>query len=180
MNELELAKGCIKEDNHARKQLYECYAGQLMAVCIRYTGNREAAKDVLHDGFLQIFRSIQQFDYKGEGSLRAWMTRVVVNESLNYLRRKAATERETAMDELPDMADDDAGDFGEIPRSVLMQFIKELPEGYRTVFNLYVFEEKGHKEIARLLGIAEHTSSSQFHRAKTLLIKKINDYRKKT
>lgn len=65
------------------------------------------------------------------------------------------------------------------PQSVLMQFIKELPDGYRTVFNLYVLEEKGHKEIAEMLGITEHTSSSQLYRAKTLLMKKINDYRKR-
>ena len=77
------------------------------------------------------------------------------------------------------LIDGDEDDFEQIPQSVLMQFIKELPDGYRTVFNLYVLEEKGHKEIAEMLGITEHTSSSQLYRAKTLLMKKINDYRKR-
>ena len=133
----------------------------------------------LHDGFLNIFRSFSQFTYKGEGSLKAWLTRIMVNEALGYLRKKASTNQEVIVEELPDVIDGDEDDFEQIPQSVLMQFIKELPDGYRTVFNLYVLEEKGHKEIAEMLGITEHTSSSQLYRAKTLLMKKINDYRKR-
>ncbi len=180
MTEQELVERCGRGDNHARKQLYERYAGQLMAVCTRYTGDRESAKDVLHDGFLNIFRSFDQFTYQGDGSLKAWMTRIVVNEALNYLRRKTAVSQEVLVEQIPDTADDgDEEDLQQIPTSVLMQFIRELPDGYRTVFNLYVFEDKGHKEIAQMLGISEHSSSSQYHRAKTLLRKKITDYRKK-
>ena len=179
MNETELVERCGKGDNLARKQLYERSAGQLMAVCVRYTGDREVAQDVLHDGFLNIFRSFSQFTYKGEGSLKAWLTRIMVNEALGYLRKKASTNQEVIVEELPDVIDGDEDDFEQIPQSVLMQFIKELPDGYRTVFNLYVLEEKGHKEIAEMLGITEHTSSSQLYRAKTLLMKKINDYRKR-
>ena len=107
-------------------------------------------------------------------------TRVMVNEALGYLRKKnLQIQQEVLMDDIPDTLEADDGDMNEIPRSVLMKMIAELPDGYRTVFNLYVFEEKSHKEIAALLGITEHTSSSQFYRAKTLLIKKINEYRKK-
>ena len=173
MNETELVERCGKGDNLARKQLYERYAGQLMAICVRYTGDREVAQDVLHDGFLNIFRSFSQFTYKGEGSLKAWLARIMVNEALGYLRKKASTNQEVIVEELPDVIDGDEDDFEQIPQSVLMQFIKELPDGYRTVFNLYVLEEKGHKEIAEMLGITEHTSSSQLYRAKTLLMKKI-------
>lgn len=179
MNEAELAERCGKGDNLARKQLYERYAGQLMAICIRYIGDRETAQDVLHDGFLNIFRSFDKFTYKGEGSLKAWLARVMVNEALGYLRKQSSANQEIVVEELPDMVDGDDDTMEQIPQSVLMQFIKELPEGYRTVFNLYVFEEKGHKEIAHMLGITEHTSSSQLYRAKSLLIKKINDYRKR-
>lgn len=82
------------------------------------------------------------------------------------------------MDEVPDMQEEDGSEVNDIPQAELMRLISELPDGYRTVFNLYVFEEKSHKEIAALLGITEHTSSSQFYRAKTLLAKKINEYRK--
>ena len=90
MNETELVERCGKGDNLARKQLYERYAGQLMAVCVRYTGDREVAQDVLHDGFLNIFRSFSQFTYKGEGSLKAWLTRIMVNEALGVSIRPRA------------------------------------------------------------------------------------------
>ena len=103
----------------------------------------------------------------------------MVNEALGYLRKQSSANQEIVVEELPDMVDGDDDTMEQIPQSVLMQFIKELPEGYRTVFNLYVFEEKGHKEIAQMLGITEHTSLSQLYRAKSLLIKKINDYRKR-
>ncbi len=98
MNETELVERCGKGDNLARKQLYERYAGQLMAVCVRYTGDREVAQDVLHDGFLNIFRSFSQFTYKGEGSLKAWLTRIMVNEALGYLRKKASTNQEVIVE----------------------------------------------------------------------------------
>ena len=103
----------------------------------------------------------------------------MVNEALGYLRKQSSANQEIVVEELPDMVDGDDDTMEQIPQSVLMQFIKELPEGYRTVCILYVFEEKGHKEIAQMLGITEHTSSSQLYRAKSLLIKKINDYRKR-
>ena len=179
MTEEELARMCKQADRQAQRMLYERYGGVLMAICIRYTGDSESAKDVLHDGFIHIFQSINKFSYQGEGSLKAWLSKVIVNESLGYLRRVSVkTKQEVLMDVIPDKEEDDES-ISDIPRSVLMKFIQELPDGYRSVFNLFVFEEKSHKEIGELLGITEHTSSSQFYRAKCLLIKKINDYRKK-
>ena len=175
MSEEELSLQCQRGDMRARHTLYERYGGSLMAICLRYIGDRETAEDILHDGFLRIFQSIKQFSYQGEGSLKAWLSRVMVNEALGYLRKKnTQVQQEVLMTEIPDVRELD-----DIPRSVLMKFISELPDGYRTVFNLYVFEDKSHKEIASLLGITEHTSSSQFYRAKSLLIKKINEYRKR-
>ena len=169
ITEEKLAKMCQKADPQARKMLYERYGGLLMAICVRYTGDSEPARDVLHDGFIRIFQSMDKFTYMGEGSLKAWLSRVIVNEALGYLRRRSTQQQqEVVLDEIPDAEmEDDA--VNEIPREVLMRFIKELPDGYRSVFNLYVFEEKSHKEIGELLGITEHTSSSQFYRAKSLL-----------
>lgn len=148
-----------------------------MAICLRYVSDRESAQDVLHDGFIRIFQSFQQFHYQGVGSLKAWMSRIMVNEALGFLRKKnQQVQQEVLMDEIPDREEDESTE--DIPQSVLMRLIRELPDGYRTVFNLYVFEEKSHKEIGTLLGITERTSSSQFYRAKTLLLKKIKEYRK--
>ena len=180
ISEEELAFRCKREDMNARRVLYERYGGALMAICLRYTGDRDTAGDVLHDGFLHIFESIKQFTYQGSGSLKAWLSRVMVNEALGFLRkRNVQVQQEVLLDEIPDVPDTDDNSLDKIPQAVLMQMIRELPEGYRTVFNLYVFEDKSHKEIASMLGITERTSSSQFYRAKSLLIKKINEYRKK-
>lgn len=150
-----------------------------MAICLRYIGDRDTSQDVFHDGMIKIYQSIGQFKYLGDGSLKAWLSRVMVNEALGYLRKKnVQLQQETLVEQLPDTQLDDDGEVNSIPNKELMRMIRELPDGYRTVFNLFVFEEKSHKEIASMLGISEHTSSSQFYRAKTLLMKKINEYRK--
>ncbi|MGL5272367.1 MAG: RNA polymerase sigma factor [Phocaeicola sp.] len=178
MNELELAQRCTKADNLARKELYERYAGHLLAICIRYLGDREIAQDVLHDGFILLFRSFDKFTYQGEGSLKAWMSRIMINEALGYLRRNKTFNTEVLMEELPDVVEEQEDSVSEIPESLLLKWVSELPDGYRAVFNLYVFEEKSHKEIAQLLGITEHTSSSQLFRAKSKLVKRVNEYKK--
>lgn len=180
MTEEELALKCADADPYARKKLYEVYGGQLLAICLRYVSDRDSAQDVFHDGIIKIFHSIGQFKFLGEGSLKAWLSRVMVNEALSFLRKKnLRMQQESLVEQLPDtQTDDDDGDVNDIPEKELMRMIRELPEGYRTVFNLYVFEEKSHKEIASILGISEHSSSSQFYRAKKTLMKKINEYRK--
>lgn len=175
-----MALACGRGENPARKILYERYCGILMAVCLRYVSDRMTAEDVLHDGFIRIYQMINRFAYQGEGSLKAWLLKVMANEALGYLRKQNVRQQsELPSEQIPDLPDDSDSVFEEIPQQVLMQFIRELPDGYRTVFNLYVFEEKSHKEIGSLLGITERTSSSQFYRAKCLLIKKINEYREK-
>lgn len=157
----------------AQRRLYERFAGYLMAVCLRYLANREAAEDVLQDCFIKIFTAVNHFEYRGEGSLKAWMTRVVANESLSYLKRN---ERFSLSDEIPDEVEEEAPDIGIVPMELMQRLIEELPTGYRAVFNLYVFEQLSHKEIAEELGIKEKSSSSQFLRARMILAKKIKDY----
>ena len=176
LSEKELTERCREGDTAARKQLYEQYADLLMAVCLRYCGDRDTAQDILHDGFLKAFRSFAQFQYKGDGSLRAWLTRIMVNGALEVLRKRNMFN-EQPIDEMPGDIEDEE-DIELIPPSVLMQFVRELPEGYRTVFNLYVLEEKSHREIASMLGISEGTSASQLHRAKSMLASMIREYRK--
>ena len=88
MEEFELSEQCRLGNNRARKELYEHYGGRLLGVCLRYTGDRDTAQDLLHDGFIKIFSSFDKFTWRGEGSLRAWMERVMVNTALQYLRKK--------------------------------------------------------------------------------------------
>ena len=179
MDEQQLAEKCRQGDNRARKELYEQYAGRMLTICTRYVSDKDLAQDLLHDGFLKIFHSFDKFTYRGEGSLRAWIERIFVNESLQCLRKndilsKSATIEDTL--EIYNQPEEESIEM--IPHSVLLQFIEELPAGYRTIFNLYTFEDKSHKEIAELLGINEKSSSSQLFRAKNTLAKKINEWLK--
>ena len=177
MNELELSERCRQGDNRTRKELYEQYAGRMLGVCLRYTGDRDTAQDLLHDGFIKIFSSFDKFTWRGEGSLRAWMERVMVNTALQYLRKSDVISQSTPLEEVPeDYEEPDASAVEMIPQAVLMRFIEELPAGYRTVFNLYTFEEKSHKEIAQLLGINEKSSASQLFRAKSVLAKRVKEW----
>lgn len=179
MEEQELAEHCKRGDRSAYKVLYERYAGRLLGVCLRYVGNRDVAEDLLHDGFLKLFASFDKFTWRGEGSLRAWMERVMVNGALQYLRRNDVLNQSAALDDVPEVYEEpEASDIDTIPQSVLMQFISELPAGYRTVLNLYVFEGKSHKEISALLGINEKSSASQLTRAKASLAAKVREWMK--
>jgi len=177
MSETELSERCRQKDNLARKELYELYAGRLLVVCRRYVNDRETAKDLLHDGFIKVFNSFDKFTYRGEGSLRAWLEKIMVNTALEYLRKNNVLNQTLTLEEIPEDIDEPNKEEVEcIPKEVLMRFISELPTGYRTVFNLYTFEEKPHKEIAHLLGINEKSSASQLFRAKSLLAKKVKEY----
>lgn len=158
--------------------LYHRHIGYLAAVCSRYISSDEDVRDILQTSFMKIISSLDKFEWRGPGSLRAWMTRITVNESLKFLGENEKTrkmfEGYVQEDEVVEEPDTD-----NLSADVIQGMIRELPDGYRTVFNLYVFEEKSHKEIAAMLGITESTSASQFHRAKALLASKIREYRKK-
>ena len=157
--------------------LYDRYIGYLTAVCSRYVVDSAAVKDILQDAFVKVFSKLDGFEYRGEGSLKAWMSRIVVNDSLKNLR---CAGRLKYVDELPDTeGEGEIEGMPEVPVRELAEMIKSLPDGYRTVFNLFVFEKKSHREIAGLLGIKEDSSASQFFRARAMLAKKIKDYWKK-
>ena len=166
-------------DRAACRQIYDWYSKYLTAVCSRFIQDRSELGDVLQDAFVRIFGSLGGFEYRGEGSLRAWARQIAVNEALKRLRGRKKTASLEYMPEVPDVTEEEEEEenVDKIPPEVLQDMIKALPEGYRTIFNLHVLEEKSHKEIASLLGITESTSASQLHRARALLVKKIKDYR---
>ncbi|MCJ7934109.1 MAG: sigma-70 family RNA polymerase sigma factor [Chryseobacterium sp.] len=171
-----LVKHLLLKEETAWKELFGAYSGNLAYICSRYMTEKEDVHDVLQNSFIKMFRSIESFEYRGSGSLKAWMTRITVNESLKHIQQRADFKSTVEVDDLPDLPHEEEPDFEEIPQAVIMKMIRALPDGYRTVFNLYVFEKKSHKEIARLLGIAENSSASQFHRAKGLLVQKIKEF----
>ena len=139
-----------KGDNHAMDKLYMEYADYLTGVCARYISDEDTLKDVLQESFIRIFTQIHQFEYRGKGSLKAWITKITINEALMQLREEKAfliSLHESQISDLPDEEPDVEG----IDTNILLTFVQKLPPGYRAVFNLFVIEEKSHKEIAEIL-----------------------------
>ena len=162
------------ESQRAMSQFYQMYVEELSSVCYRYVPSEEDAKDVLQNSFVKIFTSLQTIDYRSEEALRGWMKRVVANEALSFLRkRKKLLFVESHGEET--LMDDDEPQTESLSPDALHQLISELPDGYRMVVNLYVFEDYSHRQIAELLGISEKTSASQFYYAKRLLARKIGE-----
>jgi len=141
-------------------------------LCLRYMPTREDAEDVLQEGFVQVFRDLHQFDPE-RGSLKTWMSRIMVNTALQHLRKQKSifeTVETSTLSELHAVEDDI---FAELSTQELMQLVQELPLGYRVVFNMYVVEGYTHNDIAKHLDISPNTSKSQLFKAKALLRKKV-------
>lgn len=163
-------------DMAAAGMLYQEYVRYLSAICSRYLSNDEDVRDVLQETFLRIFSAISSFHYRGEGSLRGWMSRIALNETLAFMRKNSRLNLCELSDNSLYITDDVATE--EIPAEVVYQMIRELPDGYRAVFNLFAIEGKSHKEIAALLGIKADTSASQFYKAKAALAKRLKRYKR--
>lgn len=170
-------RNALDGDNTATEWIYRKHVRYLSALCSRYITEDEDIKDVLQESFIKIFTSLDSFKYRGEGALKAWMAKITLNETLKFVRNNSRLPIDGIDDKDINIADDDSMETEDIPTDVLHQFIRELPDGYRTVFNLYVIDDKSHKEIAQLLGIKENTSASQLHKAKSMLAQKIKHYR---
>lgn len=166
-------------DRTAMRRIYDRYSRYLMATCSRFLPDERDLRDVLQDSFVKIFSSLDRFDYRGEGSLKAWMRQISVNEALKLLRKRKRSDTVEYKWDLPDKEEEEEPDVGSVPPDVIQKMIKALPEGYRTVLVLYAFEEKSHRQIAGLLGITESTSASQLHRARAILARQIKEYKKK-
>jgi len=163
-----------KGDTLAMDKLYGEYADYLTKVCSRYIQNQDDLHDVLQEAFIRIFTKIHTFEYRGRGSLKAWLTRVVINESLHFLRDNNANIFVDKDVDLPDIIDDEP-DIDNLSITQITDTILKLPPGYRAVFNLFAIEGKSHKEIAELLNIRPDTSASQFHKARNMLARMLKE-----
>ena len=179
-SEEDIAKGIRKGDNRAMRHFYAQYGGLLAAACSRYVNNDDDVKDLMQDAMVNIIQNIDNFTYKGKGSLRAWATRIVVNQALNFVKSQKRFHDTFADKDLGNLslADNEEPDISDVPAEVIHRLISQLPDGYRTVFNLFAIEGKSHKEIAALVGIKADTSASQFFRAKNILAKQIENYKR--
>lgn len=165
LTEKELIERCRREDRRAQKLLYDRYTPKMFGVCRRYIKTKEDAEDVLVEGFYKVFKKLHQF--KDAGSFEGWIRRIMVNESLMYLRKahnfKLTIEVSNIDIKSKVTVEDD------LAAQDILNLLSKLPTGYRTVFNLFVLEGYKHREIAEMLGISINTSKSQLILAKKRL-----------
>ena len=165
-----LIEGCKRQDRQAQKRLYEQYSSKFYTLCCRYIKDKMEAEDVLITAFTKILDKIDQ--YTGEGNFEGWMRRVMVNESLSYLRKNKNMYLETTIEAANYEPDYDKLE-SKLEADDLLKMIDTLPSGYKIVFNMYAIDGYSHKEIADQLGITESTSKSQLSRARTALQKSL-------
>ena len=173
----EILEGCKSGERNAYSLLYSKYASSMLGICMRYSKRRDEAEDVMHEGFIKVFSNIAKF--RGEGSFEGWIKRIMINTSLSHYHANLKHYFQSNIDDMEDMLsadhDDDEGVYSNPPsRGQLLDLIQELPDGYRFVFNMYVFEDFSHKEIAAELGISVNTSKSQLAKARRQLQKKLH------
>lgn len=165
-----LVKGCRQQDPRSQREVYQQWAPKMLGVCLRYIKDRSEAESVMTGGFLKVFERIGQFS--GEGSFEGWIRRIMVHEALSYLRQhKHAYMMVDAEEASREVSYENAEQ--QLQADDLLALIRQLPAGYRTVFNLYAIEGYSHKEIAEQLEISENTSKSQLSRARSLLQQQI-------
>ena len=179
IDEQRLAERLRNGENGAMREFYSLYAEQLAGICSRYITDEDDMKDVFQESLIHIITHISSFTYRGSGSLRAWASRIVVNESLRFLRDTKRHELLLLDRMVVDEPESDDPNVSNVPPEEIHRMVSQLPTGYRTVFNLYVFENKSHQEIASRLRIKEKSSASQLSRAKNLLAKMIRQYNDK-
>ena len=166
-----LVQQAMKGNALAQGQLYELYSKAMFQICIRMTGNREQAEDLLQDAFIQAFKKLDQL--KEPLQFGGWLRRIVVNECIRHSKKQIRLD--PWEDHLEERADEEGMAWWKtVSLDQLHLQIKALPDGCREIFNLYAIEDLSHKAIAEQLGISESTSKSQYHRAKQLLRTRIS------
>ena len=165
MDEAWVIEECRKGNPKAQKSLYEYFAPRMMGVCIRYAGNRDAAGDLLQDGFVKVFTRLNE--YMAVGSFEGWMRKIFINCALERIRKERIFSR--VIEGEIDVEDTIPSVLETLTEMEMLQMIRLLPEGYRRVFNLFAIEGFSHKEIGEMLHITEGTSRSQYARARQCL-----------
>ncbi len=168
-----LLEKAVKGDRNAQYALYNKYCGKMLAVCMRYSKKKEDAEDILQEGFIKVFKSLNSF--RGEVSvLHAWIKRIMINTALNYHRGKIHDHPMQDIEDMYDMAQEEVL-LSNYHFNDLLALLQKLPAGCQAVFSLYALEGYAHKEIAEMLDISVGTSKSQYARAKALLRDMIQD-----
>jgi RNA polymerase sigma factor (sigma-70 family) len=174
LDQQKIIEGCIRGDSKSQQELFNEFADEMFGVCLYYSPNYVEAEDTLHEGFLKVFHNIKSF--KGEGSFKGWIRRILVNTALEKFRKKNPLYLIDDENHQPpeDIGQEDV--VSNISADDLINLIQELTPQYRMVFNLYALEGYSHKEIAEKMKISEGTSKSNLARARMILQKKVKAY----
>ncbi len=173
--EAEIVRGCQQNERKYQEVLYRRFARTMYGVCLGYAADRSQAQDILHEAFLKIFKGMGEF--RGEGSLEGWIRRIVTRTAIDQFRKDRRIghyieeHQEAPPGEVPENA------LGQLQVKDILKQVARLPEGARTIFNLFALEGYTHKEIALELDISEGTSRSQYYRARSLLMAWLKDKR---
>lgn len=172
LNEQELVDRCRKKDRHAEEHLYNQLYPILYRIGMRYLSDHQDTQDVAVYTFIRVFNNLKKFRYEGPGSLKRWTGRIMVNESIRFLKKRSLLHFGDDFEFLgvPDLQ---TTGLDQLQANDLMRLIEKLPTGYRTVFNLFVIEGFSHKEISDMLKISESTSKTQLKKARGQLMKNI-------
>ena len=166
MTEDVLIEGCRKNDRRSQRHLYEKYFDPMSLVCYRYLKDRDLAHEMVHEGFIKVFKAIHQ--YKNQGSLEGWIRRIMVNTCLDHLRKEKKFRSQVEISEAYDLAGDE-NHLDQMEAEDVLLHIQSLPEPLGTVFNLYIIEGYSHKEIAQKLGFGASTSRAYLTEARKKL-----------
>ena len=177
-----IIKGCQNGDAKYQKVLYQKFAGKMLGICVRYCKDLELAKDSMQEAFVKVFNHIGNFN--GESKVDTWMTRIMINTSLNHIKKSKKYElieaHEGASYYMNNQFDASPDSVSNLSHAELLEVLNELPNGYRLVFNLYAIEGYNHREIGEKIGISTGTSKSQLNRARKqlqILVKEKLGYR---
>ena len=162
-----LLEGCKQNDSSAQQELYTKYSPRMLSVCYRYAKTREDAEDMLQEGFIKVFTQIHQFESRG--SLEGWILRIMVHTCINHLKKNKRFNESIDLLHAENIGIREDYIPSTLQAKQVVESIRSLPIGYRTVLNLYAIEGYSHKEISSMLDIEESTSRSQYTRAKSLL-----------
>lgn len=164
---------CKKGNRAAQRAVYDALAPRMFSLCLRYVCERELAEDLLQEGFITLFTKIDS--YKGEGSFEGWARRIFATTALMSLRKKDALKMSDDLEAARNLKAETTTQLQNMGYKELMALVSQLPTGFRTVFSMYAIEGFSHKEIAKILGITESTSRTQFSRARQWLQQRINE-----
>ena len=167
MTEEVILEGCLRNDSVAQRELYNTYSPKMLAVCFRYAHSREDAEDMLQEAFIKVFTQLRTFENRG--SFEGWIRRIVVHTCINTLKKNKKFNESVDLIHAASISIREETVPAVVQVKQIVDCIRSLPIGYRTVLNLYAIEGYSHREIAQLLDIEESTSRSQFTRAKGML-----------